>query len=187
MLVVMQGIKNQQKEIKIVPALPGDVEGMQEVFYKTWLNTYPNKQFDITVDDIEDRFKDRLGEKRLQERRERIVQSPHTTFLAKESDQVVGLCRVQNTDTQNKLQAICVLPEYQGKGIGTRLWEEAQKTFDKSKDTFVAVATYNANAISFYKKLGFEDTGKRFTGEKLRMKSGVTIPEMGMIIRATED
>jgi hypothetical protein len=50
-------------------------------------------------------------------------------------------------------------------------------------ESTVEVATYNSNAIAFYKKLGFIETGRRFTNEKTRMKSGSIIPEMEMVIK----
>ena len=84
---------------------------------------------------------------------------------------------------KNQLQAIYVVPEYQRKGVGKLLWKEAQKYFDEGKDIVVEVATYNSNAIAFYKKLGFVDTGKRFSDEKFKMKSGNLIPEMEMELK----
>jgi ribosomal protein S18 acetylase RimI-like enzyme len=68
--------------------------------------------------------------------------------------------------------------------VGTAIWHEAAKFIDPTKDTFLEVADYNENAINFYKKLGFEDTGKRITDERFRMKSGSIIPEMEMVLKA---
>lgn len=174
------------KEVKIALATPEDVRGVQEVFYKTWLATYPNEELGITVDDIEKRFKGTLTEEALAKRAARITNPPEgeTLFLAKEGEKVVGLCRAVKSEESNRLQAIYVLPGYQGRGVGKLLWEEAQKIFDPSKDTVVAVATYNIGAIDFYKKLGFRDTGRRLEDEKFKMKSGATIPEMEMEIKA---
>ena len=76
-----------------------------------------------------------------------------------------------------------MLPEYQGKGVGKLLWKEAQRHFNAEKDIIVEVATYNTRAIRFYEHLGFIDTGRRLKNEKLKMKSGVTVPEREMIIR----
>jgi ribosomal protein S18 acetylase RimI-like enzyme len=78
------------------------------------------------------------------------------------------------------LQAIYVLPEYQGRGVGKALWNEIRKNFDPKRKTIVNVAIYNIKAISFYEKLGFKDTGKRWQDETFKMKSGSRIPEMEM-------
>lgn len=58
-----------------------------------------------------------------------------------------------------ELENIMVLPEHQSKGIGKRLYEEfiawaKRKNADRVK---VGVFCKNKNAISFYKKLGFEE------------------------------
>lgn len=165
-----------------------DARGIQNVFYQTWLATYPNAELGITKEDIEESFKNAFTEKNLTELAERLTepQEGGVVVVAKDGDRVVGICRAFIREKVNQLQAIYVLSEYQRQGVGARLWGEALKFLDKNKDTIVHVATYNTQAISFYKKLGFEDTGKRFTEERHRMLvSGVLIPEMEMLIRCS--
>ncbi|MEI6352735.1 MAG: GNAT family N-acetyltransferase [Candidatus Nomurabacteria bacterium] len=168
------------------PIIPEDVFGIQEVFYKTWFNTYPNKEIGITEEDIEERFKNRLDDENIQKRIDTLSNLPENQLflVAKLENKVVGLCRVSKNDEHNKLIAIYILPEYQRMKIGGMLWSKAKDFLDKSKDTIVEVVTYNQNAINFYKKIGFIDTGKRFSEEKQRMPiSGVLIPEMEMILK----
>lgn len=167
--------------ITVQKAVPEDALGVGEVFYKTWLATYPNEEFGITVDDIEDRWKDRNKADG-----NRIINAPDNELLltAKDSDKIVGVCRAVKYPDKNNLQAIYIFPEYQGQGLGNRFWEEILKFFDPQKDITVEVAIYNTNAIEFYKRLGFKDTGKRFSNERLRMKSGSVLPEMEMAIKA---
>ena len=171
--------------ITIDTPVAGDARGIQEVFYKTWLATYPNTDVGITVEDIEDKFKDAFTVETLTKRREKIANPPDGQFLlvAKDNDKVVGLCSVMKETERNKLSTLYVLPEYQGKGVGRALWEQACSFLDMNKDTYLEVATYNANAIAFYSKLGFEDTGKRLDFHAV-MKSGNAIPEMEMLKRA---
>ncbi len=178
--------RNLEKPIEIVTARAEDVRGMQEVFYKTWLTTYPNEELGITVDDIVDQYKDTFTEENLK-KSAGLLENPfpgQTMLLAKEGESVIGVCRIIVSDEKNDLRAIYVLPEFQGRGIGRKLWEEAQRRFDPTKDIFVNVAEYNSNAIEFYKKLGFVDTGKRWEDQNFRMKSGALIPEMEMVIKA---
>jgi GNAT superfamily N-acetyltransferase len=150
--------------IQIVDADPLDAEGITTVYYKTWLATYPNKEIGITREDIEESYKDSFTE---------------------ESDRVVGVARMIRNENNNQLQTIYVLPEFQGKGIGKMLWAEAKSFCDPAKDIIVQVATYNQNAIEFYKKLGFVDTGKRWSDDKWKMKSGATIPEMELVLKSS--
>ena len=58
--------------IKIVPADPKGVRGMQEVYFKTWLATYPNKEAGVTEDDVRDFFKDDFTEEELARRAENL-------------------------------------------------------------------------------------------------------------------
>lgn len=172
--------------MNIIITLPttNDIKGIQEVFHKTWLATYPNKEAGISVDDIEDKFVDAYTEETLQKRNGAMLNPPENVqiLIAKDDEKVVGICRSVKRQDVNQLQAIYILPDYQGQGIGKMFWNKALKFFGDNKDTIVQVATYNKNAIAFYEKLGFVDNGKRFTEERHRMKSGSLIPEMEMVI-----
>lgn len=172
----------KESNVHIAPATPDDVWDMQDVFYYGWLATYPNAEHGITVDDIEHRYQDRHSEETLAKRRERIAHPPEgeVMLVARDGDTMVGLCRVIKHHDRNQLQAIYVLPEYHGRGIGTALWKAAQACLDPTKHCIVEVVTYNAKAIKFYESLGFTDTGKRFIEQRLTLKSGATLPEMEM-------
>ena len=105
-------------------------------------------------------------------------------LVAKKRDVAVGACTIIRNENNNHLRTLYVLPEFQNKGIGKKLWNEANKFFDQDKDTVVQVAEYTENAINFYKKLGFVDTGKRIAQESNRLKSGAIIIEIEMVRRA---
>jgi ribosomal protein S18 acetylase RimI-like enzyme len=169
-------------DITIARAAPDDVVGMQNVAYHGWMATYPNAEHRITVDDIEDRFKDRHDEENISRGRGWMANPPdgQTTLIAKEGGRIVGFCRATRHPDRNQIHAIYVLPEYHGRGIGTAMWQAAQQYLDSSRHSIVEVATYNAKAIRFYRGLGFKDTGKRISDPKLKMKSGAVIPQMEM-------
>lgn len=164
-----------------------DVRDIQDVFYKTWLATYPNEEAGVTVADIEERFKDRYSEENIEKRTRNITEvSNNKLFLiAKDEGVVIGVCLLRKEDSRNELEAIYVLPDYQRKGIGLMFWEKANEFFDAEKDTIVHVAVYNENAIKFYKKIGFKETGKIFKEEKHRMPiSGSYIVQTEFVIEA---
>lgn len=166
--------------ISIEKPRPEDFEGIQDVFYRTWIDTYPNDEVGITREAIEEQFKNRLAP----ERKERFVQNldknPNELFIiAKDGDKVVGVCGFVKREEVNQLQRIYVLPEYQGKGIGKKFWAEGLKFFGKGKRIIVQLADYNENAKKFYETLGFKDNGKRFTEERHRV-NGISLPEMEM-------
>lgn len=155
------------------------------VFNTTWLTTYPNKKAGITVADIKHRQKGSLSVARLQKRRAGIKNLPRNEkyLVARIRTRVVGVCIVSKQKTYNKLNAIYVLPSYQGRGIGRMLWDEAKIFLNPKCRTAVHVATYNNDAQAFYQKLGFRPTGRRFSEKRYQLKSGATIPETEMILR----
>lgn len=161
-----------------------DREQIGEVFDKTWLATYPNEEYSITIDDILDHIERR--HKRIKESGEDRIKNPRkgeTLLVAKIEGKVVGVCRVFIKEDRNQLAAIYVLPEYQGQGVGSAMWLEVPKYTDPKKDFYVELAVYNKSALEFYKKQGFVDTDRRFEDEWLRMKSGHIIPEMEMVLK----
>jgi len=161
---------------------PKDASAIQEVFYKTWLQTYPNEELGIKEKDIEDKLKDRFSEKSTNKFKEIISNLPdsHYFLVAELNSKIIGVCRAIKREEVNQLQAIYVLPEYQNKGIGRGFWNEVLSFFNDDKDIIVHVATYNNQAVEFYKKLGFKDAKKRFTEERHKIGNAY-IPEMEMI------
>jgi ribosomal protein S18 acetylase RimI-like enzyme len=175
----------EPREVTIDRARGEDAEGINEVHYQAWLKTYPNAARGITVEDIEARFAER-SEERLARRRQSL-ESPEqgtTTLVAREGEQVVGVCRVIAKSHRNQLQMIYVHPEYQRRGIGYGLWEESRNHMDASADIYVEVVDFNEQAINFYRKLGFVPTGRTIRDERFRMKSGAIFTEIEMVLKA---
>jgi ribosomal protein S18 acetylase RimI-like enzyme len=169
--------------IIIREARPEDVRDIQNVYHETWLDTYPSEEVGVIVEDIEENFKNAYSKETLDNIANKIRTLPVTAkfLIAVVNDKVVGLCRISIKEEFNQLNAIYVLPAYQGMGIGLKFWDESMIFFDKNKRIIVQVATYNSRAIKFYEKLGFRDNGKRFTEERHRMPiSKVLIPELEM-------
>lgn len=106
-----------------------------------------------------------------------------TTFVAKENGKVIAVCRIIRHEDKSVMEAIYVLPEYQGLGIGSAIWRETQKLLDSNSEIIVQVATYNTDAIEFYKRCGFRDTGKRWEEKKFKLRSGAAIPAMEMVAK----
>ncbi|MEI6627006.1 MAG: GNAT family N-acetyltransferase [bacterium] len=169
-------------DICVKLAKKSDGEGFRDVLYQTWLDTYPNTEAGITIEDIKDFF-DRIKKERACKGVKKI-ESGEVRLVAKQGDKVVGVCRLVISEEINKLQSLYVLPEYQGQKIGWRLWQEAQKYFNPQKDIFLGVAEYNKKAQTFYQKLGFVFTGKRIINERFVFKSGAQLIELEMIKQA---
>ena len=180
-------MENIEKEpISIMQAIPDDAESICKMRMTVWLATYPNETFAITKEDIEEKLKSTLSPAGIEKTRSKIIESVggnSMMFVAKAGSTPIGFCLCVKTEEYNQLQAIYILPEFQGKGIGKQLWEKAMTFFGgNDKKIIVHVATYNQNAIDFYKNLGFVDTGKTFSDEQFRMKNGSIIPETELVI-----
>jgi hypothetical protein len=70
-------------------ATPEDVASIQDVLYRVWLTTYPNKALGITVADIEEMYKDRNSDEALARIRERISSAGEITLVAKENGKLL--------------------------------------------------------------------------------------------------
>jgi diamine N-acetyltransferase len=171
-------------EIKIREATPKDALAIVKVLHQTWLDTYLNEELKITRETIDESYKDSYKLENIEKLQERIKNIPNNQkrLVAESHGEIVAVSRGVIENDFNELKTIYVLPNFQGQGIGKKLWNEMLEFFDNSKKIVLSVVTYNKNAIEFYKKLGFVDTGKRFTDDKIAIKRGVNIPEMEMVL-----
>jgi ribosomal protein S18 acetylase RimI-like enzyme len=179
--------KESMEQIEIREATPEDAEGIAYVQRDAWFATYPNKEHGITIQDIEDRYANMSAkiEKWEKSIRENKYKGDSLLQVASEGGNVLGWCVVTRDKERNELSGIYVHPDHHGKGIGNRLADKGLKWLGDEKDISVLVADYNEKAIKFYEKLGFVDTGERILEERLKLKSGNTIPERRMIKRAS--
>ena len=168
--------------ITIQNARPEDAFGNSEVIYQCWLDTYPDEESGISREDIEVYFEKRRNPEAIESRKRQIENiSPNEKFLnAKDGKKIVGICRLYKHSDSGELKEMYVSAEYRNRGIGVRFWREALNFFDTNRDIACDVAIYNTRAVEFYKRLGFVDTGRRFTDKNYKMRSGVFIPWMEM-------
>ncbi|MEN9341858.1 MAG: hypothetical protein RIQ54_114 [Candidatus Parcubacteria bacterium] len=167
----------------VAVAVPADAFGIRQVLYRAWLATYPNTEYGITKNDIEEMFTGYFLPESLALYQKRIEYPDvgSTGLVGRIDDRIVGFCRVSTSLLQNQLHTLYVAPEYHGNGIGTALWNTAQEYLNPLHPTIVEVAIYNSRAIAFYARHGFVDTGRRMFNPALTMKhSGSIIPEMEM-------
>ena len=163
-----------------------DLEEIIELYEVTWLDTYPNEEHGITVQDIEDKNNTKSRSEKvalMSSYLESNKDNPKYFFqVAKLEDRVVGVCGGREEDDFVHMATMYVLPTEQKKGVGGLL---IQSFLDwakvKNKPIRLHVVTYNKSAIRFYEKWGFRDNGKRFTEERFKMTSGNYLPEMEMI------
>lgn len=151
---------------------PNDSVQIAEVFRTTWLATYPNEKAGITRGDIEERFlKGRIPS-----------ESSKAMWIARKDGggNVVGVVLASQDTTWGKIEALYVLPEEQGCGVGSALLQRVLRWLP-DKSLTVNVATYNTKAISFYEKHGFKKTGKSGFSRGALLPSGKHIPEIELV------
>jgi len=167
-----------------LPTCENDIKNMQNVYHKTWLDTYPNQKLGISIDDINDKFIFALSDDGIKYKLKEALNLPKNQkiLLANFNNIVVGVCRIISNEYQHQLQTLYILPQYQKQGIAYLLWKEAIRSLNNNLAIVVHLACYNIKAIEFYTRLGFVDTNRRWKDKNFIMKSGNQIPEMEMIL-----
>lgn len=177
------------RAVTVEAAKPEDAEGVFEVQRLTWLATYPNAEAGITEEDIRMRVEGEHGElipRKIERWRSGIetASDKRSIFVVRDNEKIVGFVAPAIMDGQRRIGAIYVLPETQGKGLGGKLLQRAIEWHGRDEDIFLHVARYNQNAIDFYKKNGFEETGKEIRDDVAQLGNGKEIPETEMVLRA---
>jgi ribosomal protein S18 acetylase RimI-like enzyme len=172
--------KSNKPMISISKPQREDAEQIHDVIKKSWYATYVNEEIGITKEDI-DRIYEDDPEAQIQALRNRAInpKDDDISFSAKEGGKVLGYIRLKLLKDSVDLMTLYVHPDHSGKGVGEKLWTKAMEELPKDKPVIVEVATYT-KAVDFYKKMGFVDTGERYTKEVM-MASGTPMPLMKMI------
>ena len=76
-------------------------------------------------------------------------------FIRDENEKIVGGCAGDNMYGCLYVGQLWVTEQLRGKGYGTNLMNEAENLAKKSECNFMAVNTFDWEALDFYKKLGF--------------------------------
>ncbi len=148
-----------KKDYKIIKMNAKYLEGKAWVHYHTWDISYRGL--------IDDEFlNNRTYEKSLSRISSSLNDSNIFCDIALIKDKVVGFVQYnKDRDGTNtgEIAAIYVLPEYQGRGIGTALLNTAVRALTKEyKTIYLWVLSTNQKSISFYEQNGFvlEDVQK---------------------------
>lgn len=147
-----------------------DIEGKAYVHYKSWHETYTGI--------IPDKYMEKVTPQKCLDIANKY---PKNTIVAIVDDKVIGFaCYGQSKDEDlvnaGELIAIYILKEYQGRGIGRLMADVCFKKMSDFDYVSVWVLSKNYNAISFYRRYGFEEDGV-----KKIIRLGEPIEEMRMI------
>ncbi len=153
--------------------------------------TYPNAEAGITEEDIRKRIEGEHGElvpEKIEQWKNGIEATgeKRATFVVRDDGKIVGFVAPGTIEGQKRIGALYVLPEAQGKRIGSKLLQKAVEWHGRREDIFLHVASYNQNAIDFYKRNGFEVTGRPIKDDMAKSDEK-EIPEIEMVLRAKLD
>lgn len=176
-------IKYDFTMVAISRPLPEDSEGIHKMMKASWYATYPNAKIGVTKEDGDASYTPEIEKKQIEVLKHRAEnqKEDNISLVAKFEEKVLGYTRLKIHDDSIELISLYVHPDYFGNGIGTDLWNEALKALPKNKPVSVEVADYT-KAVEFYKKIGFVDTGERYSKDKMP-DSGTPIPLMKMVYR----
>lgn len=147
----------------------------------SWYATYPNTKIGITKEDGDVSYTPEVEKKQIEVLKHRAEnpKDDDISLVAKFEEKVLGYIRLKLHEDNTELISLYVHPDYFGNGIGTDLWKEALKFIPKEKHVVVEVADYT-KAVEFYKKIGFVDTGERYSKD-IMQSSRVAMPLMKMV------
>lgn len=92
---------------------------------------------------------------------ERWLNLPRSEFLVADDGTTLAGAAFASADDSGEavtLHELCVLPAWQGRGIGGMLLDEIQESFFESRSFRTAVAPADARVVRFYQSHGFVDT-----------------------------
>ena len=92
------------------------------------------------------------------------------TFLkAVDKDKIIGSVRAFLDSGTCHIGRLMVLPEYQGKGIGTRMMEKIEAAFPNAERFELFTGTRSAHNIRLYKRLGYRECREMDISPKVRL------------------
>lgn len=136
-------------EYIVRPMKKEDIQQVQQVARASWNDTYKGIiPLKIQENFLNYAYNTEMMQKRLE----------HSQMLVSEyKDIIVGFANFSTIGQGSvELSAIYLLPEYQGKGIGTALLNKGIDNFDRVKEIYVNVEKENKIGTSFYEAKGFQ-------------------------------
>ena len=134
-------------------------KGKAFVHWRSWHTAYPGL--------VNREYLDNLT---LEKCEEIAFKWPDNILVAKNKEQVIGFIGYgkskENTNT-GEIFALYVLPEYCGKGIGSKLMQSGLDLLRMYPQVYVWLLKENKKAFRFYQKCGFMPDGKEKMSESV--------------------
>jgi ribosomal protein S18 acetylase RimI-like enzyme len=147
-------------EVKMVTVQRATVKQLQEirrVLSETWIDTYGSFLSQDTIQKVTTVWHN-------PELLASQIQNPDVFFgVAKdERNTILGLVTARKQENDEVvIHRLYVSPQYQRRGIGTKLLEESIVAFPGTKRLLLRVEEENKKGLSFYQKQGFKETSRK--------------------------
>lgn len=141
-----------------------DVDAVDKVRQKSWLDSYVSTERGVTAELINDYFTHRQKKQNKAEKLKRIQTeiddvNTYTKVATSQDGLVVGMIFGKKTSaSEATLGALYLEPSYIGKGNGRLLIDGFIEWLGESVECNLFVVGYNKRAIDFYKKYSFQET-----------------------------
>ncbi len=160
----MEGFIEKQPTFKIEAPSVGDENGLAPMHIQAWKETYVTPESGLTVEMVDEMLGRMLTNTDF--RKNTIIESLENPdkvlyrVVRNSKDEIVGFMHGSKNEEFNELEAIYLLDEVKGLGVGGKLMEEFLSWTDKNKPSHLEVFSFNDGAIGFYTKYGFAKTDK---------------------------
>jgi len=171
--------------IAIRPLQKSDFASIRRITWQSWISTYSSF---IPESDLRSYFDTYYTEASLLS----MFDDPLMQgFVAEADNELVGYARLFFNQDENRLyiSSLYLLPEFEGKGIGIRLLESAERyAAEKGLDQlWIGVMVKNRQALVFYRKVGFQFVREEpFTMGKTTVSHLIGFKKLGRSILLNE-
>lgn len=150
----------------------GDIQEVQQVAKRSWNSTYEGIiPLEIQESFLKSAYNDEMMQKRLES---------SFIYVSEIDGKIVGFANFLpvKDDGRTELLAIYLIPEYQGKGIGTALLNEGINNLEGAIEVFINVEKENNLGTTFYQAKGFKVVSE-FDDDF----EGHTLKTVGMVLK----
>lgn len=140
--------------MEIVLAQIKDCEALSKLKQKVWSDTYRGIYSDDKLDDFN-------FTEHAEKFKKIILSNDKQLYIVKDQDEIIAYMSFgapvrKFRDFKQEIGLLYIRNDYQGKGLGSRLFRLAKEGIAASgeKDFFISCNKYNANARKFYEKMG---------------------------------
>jgi ribosomal protein S18 acetylase RimI-like enzyme len=150
--------------ITIRPCMVNEIDTLQEIAYETFNEAFRSMNRPEIMDQY---LKEAFDKKKLSE--ELHNEGSWFYFLCF-NDQLAGYLKINKASAQSdindedslEIERIYIRKEYKGKGFGRLFVEFAFQQAAEMKKNYIWLGVWekNIDAIAFYKKLGFQESGR---------------------------